>query len=69
MKKRENLLELEQTIINLKSVAHFLLIDYEKSNSSSIEMFQWCDEYVDGLNKICVECINKIHKLNNDYDV
>lgn len=69
MPKRENLLELEQTIINLKGVAHFLLIDYEKSNSSPIEMFQWDDEYVDELNKICVEFINKVHKLNNDYDV
>lgn len=65
--KRENLLELERSLHNLKSVARFLLIDYEYSNSSSVEMFQWDDNYVNDLNKICVEFIDKVHRLNNDY--
>lgn len=69
MEERKNLIELKQTIINVKGVAHFLLIDYEQSNSSAISMFQWDDDYVDELNKICVDFINKVHKLNNDYDV
>lgn len=67
MSKRENLLELERSLHNLKSVARFLLIDYEQSNSSSVEIFQWDDNYVNDLNKICCDFIDKIHRLNNDY--
>ena len=67
MPKRENLIELERTLQNLKSVARFLLIDYEYGNGSRIEMLQWDDDYIDDLNKICSEFIDNVHRLNNTY--
>ena len=67
MTKKRKLLTLEQTLQNLKSVARFLLIDYEYGNGSRIEMLQWDDDYIDDLNKICSEFIDNVHRLNNTY--